>query len=666
MPPTLYDIVNQTLGSRHKRDSHAPPLVYPQLSTLSSADVSHDLDILSNNRRSFEANRSMNGPLGMHMPLNNIPFEGYASGVIEGPLFGAGGLGSRAPSQHVQMQHIGSGFPGPGGSGLRRQPSGSHQEFAPHPFEHEMMPGPAPMHIQPAGAGSAGGGYLPHGSMMSRSISPVHVMGNGSLVPPVPKVNGWAGGSGGLSGKMGGEWNGEPRRISPEDGFYRELDREGREVGMDSEREKARERYERDRARERDLDRERQMEFQYMQQQQQQQQYHRNAPPPSSYPHVHVGPGQAPHHHVIGPHHHHHLHHHHHHHPTGSAPNGVASTPMSPLHHGHSSPRMHSTREIEYNRPHSGPPSTEIINLTPSSSKHYPSSLGPSSSMSGQWRSDLPPSPQYNRERGRPPSGPPPVGPHERVMTPFVATPTQHQSSQHVPSSSGQRHPSSIGPSRRGSFDDGMPRPPPSMHTNQGTLHGHGHGSSPMHRPLGAGSLSGGIPHPARTTADPMMGISPPRSNRLPPPPSPSSGVRSPPRLVHTIPPLPPPPYPTGIEAATAGKSVLVVPISPSTTKKRASPPPTKMTIVDGLPPRASSRVGTPPSLPPHMSGTGPVPLLPPRTGSPSLLSSQTAHHPSNQNQSFPPMALPVPRLSSMGGPMDGPPPPKVAVGDIS
>ncbi|THH08870.1 hypothetical protein EW146_g8849 [Bondarzewia mesenterica] len=237
----------------------------------------------------------------------------------------------------------------------------------------------------------------------------------------------------------------------------------------------------------------------------------------------------------------------------------------------------------------------------------------------------------------------------------------------------GARHPPSAGPSRRGSFsapDDGMR--PSSMQSAPGLLPSYGPGASPMHRPLATGP--GILPPPSRTNSEAMMGVSPPRSNRLPPAHSPTSTLRSPPRFAHSIPPLPPPPYPTGIDAAAAGKSVLLVPPSPSTKKRAPSPPmppPTRMTIMDGLP-SASARVSTPsppppppppppPSLPP-MEHTDPLPP-PSRAVSPPRM---PPHLPPGQNSGYSSMPL---RLPSLNGPPDSvppPPPPKVAVGDAS
>ncbi|THH20035.1 hypothetical protein EW146_g1229 [Bondarzewia mesenterica] len=270
----------------------------PPTSSLSQADVSHDLDLLYSSRRPFEANRTMNAPPGP--PLSHT-FETYGPGMMDGPALGTGGLGSRGPSQHGQMQHVPSGYPGPGMSGPRRQlpgPSGLHQEFT-HNYEHEMM---SPIHMSSGGPGA----------------------GNASVGSP--KVNGWMGGSNGLSRSR------EPRRMTEEE-YHREKERE--EGLMDFERERARERYEREKA-ERDRDRERLM---FMQQQQQQQQHHRNQPLSTSHQHIHVGPGQAPHHH-------HHFHHHYHHHPAATAPNGAPSRPISPLHSVHDSPRCFSGKMV--------------------------------------------------------------------------------------------------------------------------------------------------------------------------------------------------------------------------------------------------------------------------------------------------------------------------------
>ncbi|KAI0059908.1 hypothetical protein BV25DRAFT_993268 [Artomyces pyxidatus] len=497
--PTLYDIVNNNpyvpSASTNRQPKDSAPRAYPTLSTLSNVEVSGDLDYIFSNRRLYEPHRP---PVQPH---------GYDNGYVGGAML-------EPPPRMPGYPSSRRGVPGP--SGLQQE------------LEREAgMPGMGmPPHV---------GGY----PMASREISPVHVSSG-------PKVNGWMAGG---PVKGGPEWAREMRRGEPgEEEYMREREERERERGnmleIERERERARERHDRERDRERGLD------LQYQQQQQQQ-----GHPRTAHHMHGHVGPGLPPHHQSIGPHHHHHFHHvHHHHHPPSGPVNG---TPMSPLpgpasYSGHS-PRIMPTRD------HSGPPTTEIINLSSTLPSRHPGGPGPSP----HWRVDerereLPLSPRYARERGRPASGPPPVGPHERIMTPFSMTPT------HQPASIGGRHAASAGPSRRGSFSaDGPPLMP-------------------------GGAVMGGVgSSPARGRRSPPQGfagvsMSPPR-NRLPPPASPSAprSRRSSPRMgAIALPPFPPGPVqsPEYMKASVGA--------SPGT--KPQLPPP-KMMILDGM-----QRAGTP------------------------------------------------------------------------
>ncbi|TFY72556.1 hypothetical protein EVG20_g436 [Dentipellis fragilis] len=525
-----------------------PPLVYPTLSSLTPSEIASDLELLYTHRRGgpFDMHRApMN--MGHNPPPMGPTYDQYGM-IVDASPFGAGPLGPRH-----------GGAPNPGFA--RRQPpgpSGLHHEMS-HGMgmEHEMIaaPGMGPMHMPPGGHVGVGPGYMQQGppqgqpSMMSRSISPVHVMSAGG-----PKTNGW--------GSKMGDWPRDGRRMGEEEMMIereREMRRE-REMGpvVQTELEKERER---DRERREMLEREREMQYLH----QQQQQIHRQPQPP----HLHRTAA-----HVASP-----------------------SWPQRT----HDQPAWHdipgSRTRIRHGASSLGAPSTEVINLaSSSSSKFHPSSSGPSP----HWRDerDGPVSPSYGRDRERDRErerarAPPPLGPHERIMTPFVMTPTQAvQNTQ-----PGGRHPPSAAPSRRGSPgpDDEIMRPNP-----QGHFSG---------RPDGA--------------------MSPPRPmSRLPPPPSPSSMsglARSPPRA--NI-PLPPPPYPAGLDGHFSKSSVTS--LSPSSKKRieRSPPPPPpllpsgKMAIMDGL--------GRPLSPPPPREVLGPAP--PQRLGSP--------------------MGAPLHRL---GGPAEGP-----------
>ncbi|TFY76431.1 hypothetical protein EWM64_g7581, partial [Hericium alpestre] len=267
VPPTLYDIVNNNPFSPidgHKRSlRNAGPVAYPTLTTLTPSEIATDLEFLYANRRG--------GPFGapMNMGLN-------APGMTPGyePQYGMGGAGL------MDVSPFGSGRHGPAPGFPRRQPpgpSGLHHEI----MEQEMMPAPGmgPMHMPPGGHVGVGPSYMQHpapgpgpgpgqASMMSRSISPVHVMSGA-------KVNGW-------TGRRMGE---DEMREREREMMYRE---NNRELGLREEMDREKER------RERNMD----MSFAPPSVQQQQQQRMQ---------HAHVVPGQAPH---IGPHHHHHHFHH--------------------------------------------------------------------------------------------------------------------------------------------------------------------------------------------------------------------------------------------------------------------------------------------------------------------------------------------------------------------
>ncbi|KAI0315864.1 Sds3-like-domain-containing protein [Amylostereum chailletii] len=545
VPPTLRDLVHRNpflrAPSGHSSRKPRATLVshaHPQLPALDQNEITSDLDYLLAHRRSYEPPRQY-----------DVPYSGMGMGM--------------EPAYPRGQQLPGFGMAGVSGG------SRSRHEMAITPLEQELMAGPA--------MGIPGMGY----QTMSREISPVHIGPS-----PGAKINGWPAG-----GQQGREWNGGSGRREEEPYREREAHERERERGISLGRPSERDGHfelERTRDRRRDrhdreFDRERELQLGYPQ-----------APGPStSIRLVHAGPVQA------APHaHHHHVHHHHHHHHNGangpaplstshmghaSQPHTNGTLPMSPLNpnpHSHApSPR----RDAESGRPasRSGPSTTEVITLSPATSRHVPNSH-----PSPHWRADerdrereLPPSTSprstRDRERGRPVNGQPPLAPHERIMTPFGVHSQAPSGSAFPPGlSSAAAAQQSRGPSRRGSFSADGPTPHIMGGRSSGqTTNGVGPPPSMLHSP----------------SRQPMT-MSPPRTTTRLPPPSPSG----------SLPPLnslrsPRSAYPV------SGDLVKIPPISPSGPGRKEM-----LTLGDRDGP--SSRLPSPPftgRLPPPPSSLG-------------------------------------------------------------
>ncbi|KAH9931475.1 uncharacterized protein B0H18DRAFT_1116280 [Fomitopsis serialis] len=587
-PPTLREIVksypfgvaSSGQAPRHKDRVSPGPLAYPQLSALPLTDVARDLEFLFQHRRGaggFDPHRQMMNPaLGAPVPQFDYPMN---MAMVNGPSasnrFGPGQPGFQHP-HYPEMQ------PPPGMHGFQPQaPRPAHHPSAVpgslpnlHPSQaidqdmHRPGSGPAQssMHMQQFGGMAPMSG--PGGLMRPRSISPVPVqtVPNRMVPSPAPpgfsqsKSNGWVG-SGPPGPSMLGLGGKDPKRPGSV--------ADGRDVEMERERfvevQKTREKMERDRdlGREREREQERGYPMQMMPQ--------RHAGHQHSHSHVHAPPGQPPHvhvvqhHHRIGPHHHHVVHHHH----TSQAngPGGAGQgPPMSAL------PSGIGTTSSVANSPRP-PRDIEPRHIHPSASMEVDMAAGPS-------RQHLlsPPhmSVDGSRERGRQ-IIPAPVGPHERLMTPFTLGPSQGMQASFPGSPRNgvppPTAPVSVGPSRRSSFttneDNGLPRPGSSASTSkssqglgQGSSHrqaiarrpqtppppqsrpntwssptrsgpmDYGNSRSPPHTnggpaphmsPSGLGSgFVGSMRSPTRT-GQPPLGM------QLPPPPSLSASARSPP-----------------------------------------------------------------------------------------------------------------------------------------
>ncbi|KZT08129.1 uncharacterized protein LAESUDRAFT_724131 [Laetiporus sulphureus 93-53] len=486
-PPTLHDIVKAyPFGSsasgaqslRNRGRSGPAILAYPQLTTLAPNDVGRDLEFLYQHRRvaaGFDPHRPamMNSGFGGPMPPHGYEYS-VNMAILDGP--GTGGRFGLGPPQFPHYSQIPNGqpmmqgFPGqvPRLPHHHSAPAGSLPSFHPSsqiPVEPEMPP----LHHLDAGPGPHMQQYVNVGGMpgnlMRRSISPVPVQtlnGAGPGVPmtigalPLPpgfagsKTNGWSGaGPLGLSALYGKEIR---QQNSMSDGREREKERypEG-QIPQDREREMEREQG-------------RELHMQMIQQ--------RHVNHQHTHQHVHTAPGQAAHLH-LGPHHHHYHHHHVHHHHLPQQANGQGQ-PMSAISSnvaaGPSTASSRIPREAEPRRPHSGTPN-DISELT----------AGPSKQVMASPRL----SPDVPRDRGRPPVVPP-VGPHERLMTPFVMTPTQAMQSA-FSGSPRNGHislaaPASAGHSRRSSWSapegHNVPRPASAAST------GHAAPANAANRPL--------------------------------------------------------------------------------------------------------------------------------------------------------------------------------------
>lgn len=346
-------------------------------------------------------------------------------------------------------------------------------------------------------------------------------------------------------------------------------------------------------------------------------------------------------------HHHHHHHHHHHivhrHHPQASTPNGIgvggpASRPMSPLsqaqslsqhpsHPGSSAPQSaqlspripHPTQSVHEapgpSRPHSGSSTTEIINLNPNPRQPL-------------WRPED--GKRFVKESATaPPGGSNILGPHERLMTPFVMTPAQahqHQVSQEAQDRSSAQ-------SRRSSFNgNGGPavvnefqtyRTSPPEIPRRSSIGGSASSGMPVPMPI---PIPIPAPIPVKRQASPVSS----RNTRLPPPPSPSTSSNGRPGTAGAGPTTPltpfgPPPPPhmvsKGMAMGATGSSVTISPtskmavstISPAMSLKMNGPeaPPTNKMISMGLEGMSSVKAISGPVVSSNEGRMSPSTLLP-------------------------------------------------------
>ena len=528
IPPTLHEIVNSksqrstSSSGRRGKDLPGPPRVYPSFSSLSSREITEDLDYLLNHRWPPEPPPSRYDSFAPAPPAMGVVLDMSPYGRPPAPAPPAPPPRRRYP---------------PGRSGLQ------------HELDHGSGPFSRPL--------------TPHGA----------------------KVNGWVPGSG---------------TSRPNEPMFERDEQESGEIEL----------------------RDRQPQH-YIVQQPQQQQHATTRSLPHTRSDPHIGPGQGPqlpppqqynpssghhHHHV----HHHHVHHHHHNSSSAPPPSLPHQPPISPLHPYDVPRHATSSRDLEL------PPrvfAPEIINLPSAPNAPLPPR---------QWERDRePPSPRHRdrerdrdrdrerdgRDRGRPASGPPPAGPHERIMTPFSAP----------------LAPSAPPRPSRGPFGDSVqppsqPPPPLPPHTPQQGGGGGGttpHGSPVRSRPPPGRMVSPTPPSAAPphshsqpstpqqlllTTQHPMQGqgsgstMSPPRAPRMPNPntvvpasPSakPMDGERDRDRIV-----LPPPPTP---------------PAAPSQQQQQQQP-----TSGPGMPHPAPAPTLPPSTHAPHAPHRLPLPLNPP------------------------------------------------------
>lgn len=599
-PPTLRKIVKSfpypgNRPSSKKRDSTATsPIsqVYPELSTLSSADIATDLDYLFQHRRpQFDPHShrlgmtmTVSGPqMGPAATAGAMPhggFDGYGMNVDGG---GASPFasGSRMPPAIPQYQHHPSQqplqqFPSAPGRpqhhpSLPQAPPSLHSHnqaqfslepevtlVAVGPGQHQYFSGPT--------QGTGGAPSQMHHLGINRPISPAHVGTGGSG----GKQDGWVG-----DGRMSGAHH-SGNKQGPEYGWMsmhegmddvRDRDRDKRE--RERERDRLRERSDRDRERDqRDFERDRAQDRGYLMQQQAP---HRHAPP-HQHQHPHNTSTQPLHHHQ-GPHHHHRHHHHvlHHHHPqqlSGSGPSAppLAVSPGPPGPGTALSPRVAPSRDFESNRPYPGPnhPS-EVLNLSTPKQANSPS----------HWKRDELSSSDYREIRGRhgsrPSSTHPGPGLYEERERP-LATPFAMASIQAM---------SSAGASG-----------PPNGQSGT-TVH------SPR-LPWSEEQASRVTPSSFPPRGSPLA-LSPPR-NRPPAPRSPSSSLPFPMRSPTRYAPSGPTEPPMHSLSSTHGP-LPSAPTSPGLKARRlSSPPPTKPGMIGGpslYSPRLSGPGGTPTSIAP-------------------------------------------------------------------
>ncbi|PCH36877.1 hypothetical protein WOLCODRAFT_157568 [Wolfiporia cocos MD-104 SS10] len=701
-PPTLRDIVKSYPFGAQASNPHAPRqkgraspngLEYPTLTTLSSNDVARDLELLFQHRRvTFDPRQGMLNPAlaGSLPPGYDFPVN---VSILDGP--GVGKLS--AFPQHVssyRRMRIYFQIQGPPTHGFPNQgPRLPHHHSAPvvphfHPSQLVMEQELASLHRP---GSSSQGEHMPQfpilgpmpgpGNLMRRSISPVPVqalhnvsgpgmpmgLGNSPLPPGFAgsKPNGWVGPGPGGPGSLPKELR-RPNSVA-----------EGREKVKDAERyldsHKARERAER----EREYEREQQERAYHVQMLQQRHSSHQH-----THPHMHASTVQPSHHH-LGPHHHHILHHHvlHHHHreqPNSAGPGQLLNTlPVSAA--GTSTNVSPTTgRDLENRRPRSGAPQ-DLVDVPARQS-------GASPRMSAMWKGndERSPHPDLHRERGRP-VGPPPVGPHERLMTPFAMASTQAMQSNYARLPVSPRDvpiaptaPPSVAPSRRASWsgldDINIPRPASSAslgHPPPNYLQG-GPPGAPRLPPRRPGSppsqsvLSSWRSPPHRINAEFSRPPSPPHSNGvIPRPISPSSSaglrvpLRSPERVTQqslSIPQhLPPPPSVASASSSPARPRSAPKPGSPTHkvfARGPSSPGPTKPLPLKpaGEPPVSASTAGPGASIV-NASNSSPAPMFPPAPHPsqplPSRIPNGGIPEPHLGNSSAAPKVVPVDGLGS-------------------
>lgn len=605
-PPSLRKIIKSLpypghrSSSRKKDSATTSPIlqVYPELSTLSSADIATDLDYLFQHRRpSFDPHShrlgmsmTVSGPqMGPAAAVGAIPqggFDGYAMSVDGGnasPFTSGSRIPPPIPASQYQ-HHLGQQplQPFPSGPGRPQHPpphlqppSHNQTQFPLDPEVTLVAVGPGQHQYFNGSTQSSGGtpGQIHHLGL-SRPISPVHIGSGGG------KQGGWTG-EGRVPGAhtSGGKQTPEYGWMNMQEGIddIRDRDRDNKRE-RERERDRHRERSDRDRERDqRDLERDRERTYLM-----QQQQPHRHVPP-HQHQHPHNSSGQLPHNHQ-GPHHHHRHHHHflHHHHPQQL---GGPSTPVLAVSPGPSgsgsalSPHVAPSRDFEPSRPYSGPSHPpEVLNLSAPKQVNSPS----------HWKRDELPSSDY-RERGRHDSTPSSTLPgsglydeRERpLQTPFVMASSQAMSSAGISGPNGQSGATGHSP-RLPWSEEHTSRVPPSS------------SFSPLNR---------GSP----------LGLSPPRT-RPPVPRSPSSSfpgpTRSPTRYVPSGPPLT---EPLMHSLSSTHGPLRSAPPSPGLKAHRlSSPPPTKRSITAG-----PSRYSPPPS---RLSGPG-------RTSTPTALGTAMETH---------------------------------------
>ena len=665
-PPTLRQIVKSfpypgnRLSSK-KRDhttANATPFVYPELSTLSSADISTDLEYLYLNRRApfdphshrMGMSMSVSGPqLGPPNPaMTPMQQGGYDSYVmnVESNVNPQSTSGTRMPPPPPPYQHHTVIQPFQSNSGRSQHHPSHPQASSLHNHASGQFPVESEMTLVTVGSGHGhghqyfGGPAAPGAPLgITRPISPVHVGGG-----PGGKQGAWVG-DGRMpaghhsGGKQGPEYGWLGIHEASDDG--RDRDRENK---RDRERERERER-ERDKRERSDRDRDREQQYERDRESyliQQASQPHRHGP----HSHPLNAPALSPHHHQ-GPHLHHRPHHHHHvlhhHHPQQPGNGGGPSVPPLAVPTGPSgtgsapSPRIAASRDFESGRPHTGTVhATEILSLSASKPGGTPA----------HWKRDELSSSEYreyrSRHGSRPSSTHPAPGMYEDRERP-LATPFAMASSQAMSSASasglpnGQSVPPAHSP-RLPWSDEHNSRIPPSSSSFPGRL---GRGSP--------------------------LGFSPPRS-RPSAPHSPSSSLafpgpmRSPTRYAPSDPPV------MHSLSSSHGRSAST-PTSPGLkVRGLGSPPPTKMGK-GYSPPRLSGpgRTSTPTGLGPSVdihnnthSVTGPNTAVFSRTASPLTSFNSPSSHPSQPPASSRPLhngnttILPTPKTNAVQM-VDGP-----------